>query len=425
MTSPGTKVIAWVRSSRSRTVVAGILVSALTLVLIGGVILTTTSLGCGPAQKLGLKAITSNCKTLESVAARIGPTPSGSPFFASPSPIFEPNRPDRSPSPTSEPTPPTINPASPSGVYPAFFPPASAPGDPHPLTLSCRLPVFAGPPGSGGFIVFPGATFIADPKSGVVLPSPTSPPPPGYGQQTSLTYDQPFSRWLPVPFTAVSPDGSRYAYVSADSIYMVNVGTGAQVELGQGHSWSIVGVGAQGVYASIVNQSGLWLLPFAGTAQQITTSGFWQQVSTDAAYGTPTSAVPQGAVNNIIRVDLKTGAISDWFTHEFAQSSVVGLDTKGHPIVYVNYFSGGNEIWIAAGPKDALAIAGWYGGNGYYQGFSSYSAPIADSHGIWFAGNYTTNAYGQSQTSGLAVYVAGSGLYVMSNLGAQLAGGCT
>jgi hypothetical protein len=239
-----------------------------------------------------------------------------------------------------------------------------------------------------------------------------------------LTYDQPYSRWLPVPFTAVSPDGSRYAFASPDSIYMVSVGTGAQTELGKGHSWSIVGVEAQGVYASMVNQSGLWLLPFAGAPQQITTSGFWQQVSTDAAYGTPTSAVPQGAVNNIIRVDLKTGAISDWFTHEFAQSSLAGLDNHGHPIIYVSYFSGGNEIWIAAGPKDALAIAGWYGGNGYFQGFSSYGTPVADSHGIWFAGNYQGDRYGGSQANGLALYVAGSGMYVMSSVVGQLAGGC-
>jgi len=246
---------------------------------------------------------------------------------------------------------------------------------------------------------------------------------PGYGQGFSgLSYDSAYSRWLPVQTRAISPDGGRYAYVSSDSIYVITVASGAQSELGQGHSWSIVGVGAQGVYASFVNQSGLWLLPFSGAAQQITTSGFWQQVSNDAAYGTPTSAVPQGAVNNIIRVDLKTGAISDWFTHEFAQSSVAGLDNHGHPIIYVNYFIGGSEIWIAAGPKDALAIAGWYGANGYYHGFSSYDTPIADSHGIWFAGNYT-NPYG-GQASGLALYVAGSGLYVLSGIVGQLAGGC-
>jgi hypothetical protein len=406
--------------------VAAILVSVLTLVLIGGVVLTTTSLGCGPAQKLGLKAITSNCKTLGSLAARPTPTPSEIPF-----PTFNSQPPpDPNPNPASapEPIPPAVNPASPSGVYPPFYPPASSAGDPHPV-LSCRLPVFVGPPGSGGFIVFPGATFIADPKSAVTVPSPSpgsTPPPapaPGYGQgYTGLSYDRAFSRWLPVPSAWVSPDGSRYAYVSPDSVYVVNVATNAQSELGQGHSWGIVGVGAQGVYASVVNQGGLWLLPFTGAAQQISTSGFWQAVSTDAAYGTPTSAVPQGAVNNIIRVDLKTGALSDWFTHVGAQSSVAGLDGQGHPIIYINYFTGGNEIWIASGPKDAKAIAGSYYANGSSNGFSPQGTPTADSHGIWIPGNYSTgyNSGGQ----GMALYVAGSGLYIVSGISGQVAGGC-
>jgi len=40
-----------------------------------------------------------------------------------------------------------------------------------PIQLSCTLPVFAGPPGSGGFITFPSGSFTPDPKSGVTLPS--------------------------------------------------------------------------------------------------------------------------------------------------------------------------------------------------------------------------------------------------------------
>jgi hypothetical protein len=292
--------------------------------------------------------------------------------------------------------------------------------------------VYAGPAGSGGFIVFPGATFVADPKSAVALPSPspgsTPPPPPapvyGQGYYVGLSYDHAYSRWLPVQSSSVSPDGSRYAYVSADSIYVVNVGADTQIELGQGHSWTIVGVGSQGVYASYVNQGGLWFLPFTGAAQQITTSGFWQQVSADAAYGTPTSAVPQGAVNNIIRVDLKTGAITDWFTHENTQSSVAGLDGNGHPIIYVNYYSGGSEIWIATGPKEASAIAGAYNSNGSYGGFTPGGTPFADSHGIWITGNYTIPNSNQGG-SGIALYVAGSGLYIMSaTIGGLVAGGC-
>jgi hypothetical protein len=421
-------MIAWIRSLRGRSAVAAIVVTVLTLVLIGGVILTTTSAGCGAAQKLGLKGALNQCKA---TALRImdtrTPSPSAYPSFATPSDFPPPNP---NPNPASAPNPPNVNPASPSGAYPPFYPPASPATDAH-VALSCRLPVYAGQAGSGGFIVFPGATFVADPKSAVTLPSPSpgstpAPSPvPGYGQgyYTGLSYDHAYSRWLPVQSSWVSPDGSRYAYLSADSIYVVNVASGTQIELGQGHSWTIVGVGAQGVYASYSNQGGLWFLPFTGAAQQITTSGYWQAVSTDAAYGTPTSAVPQGAVNNIVRVDLKTGAMSDWFTHENTQSSVAGLDGKGHPIIYVNYFIGGNEIWIAAGPKDASPIAGAYNSNGNYSGFSPNGTPIADSHGIWIPGNYTVPNSNQGG-NGIALYVPGSGLYMMSGIGGPVAGVC-
>ncbi len=53
---------------------------------------------------------------------------------------------------------------------------------------------------------------------------------------------------------------------------------------------------------------------------------------------------------------------------------------------------------------------------------NSAGPPIADKNGVWFPvyGNFQ---YGQS-TPGFVLYVAGSGLYWMSSLGAQLAGGC-
>jgi hypothetical protein len=47
--------------------------------------------------------------------------------------------------------------------------------------------------------------------------------------------------------------------------------------------------------------------------------------------------------------------------------------------------------------------------------------PVADSHGVWFAGNYSS--YGRGET-GVALYVPGSGFYWMSSIGGQLAGGC-
>jgi hypothetical protein len=145
--------------------------------------------------------------------------------------------------------------------------------------------------------------------------------------------------------------------------------------------------------------------------------------SKTAAYGTATSAVPQGASNIIQRLDLATGSAIDWFARPGTQSNVTGLDGKGNPIINVQYLNGsGSEIWVATGATSASVIAGFspqFGG-----GFSSYNTPVADSHGIWFAGNYNNQYGGGGNANGVALYVPGSGFYWMSGYGAQLAGGC-
>jgi hypothetical protein len=287
--------------------------------------------------------------------------------------------------------------------------------------------VYAGGPGSGGFIVFPGGTFIADPRSAVNLPSPSPAATPaqqqqgpGYGPNfPGLSYDQRYSRWLPVPATWVSPDGAHYAYTGTDGIYIGNIANGAQTEVGEGHSWAIVGVQSAGVYASNLGASGLWLFPFSGPSRTITSAGYWQAVSAEAAYGTATSAVPQGATNVIIRLDLNTGSVTDWFTREGKQSSVIGLDRQGNAVINVYFLNGsGSEVWIATGPTSASAIAG----RAYY-GFQANGTAVAEGHGIWFSG-YGSTIYG-GNASGVALYVPGRGLYFMSGIAGQLAGACS
>jgi hypothetical protein len=421
---------------RNRPVLA-VAVTALSLLIVASAITFTTPLRCGPAKALGLKNIASGCVTVGSVA--INPSPTYAPGKGDPNPFPPFGNPASNPyynpasgpygNPASGPNPPNANPASPGGPYPPFYAPASNATGGNTLPLDCRLPVYAGPPGSGGFIVFPGGNFIPDQSSSVTVPatSPTPPPVGGpgpgyYGQGYGLSYDRQFSKWLPVQPSQVSPDGSRYAYTTgADGIYVVNVSGGTQVELGEGHNWTIVAVQSDGVYAGDPNAGGLWVFPFSGTPRQITKTGYWRVASKTAAYGTATSAVPQGASNSIQRLDLATGSASEWFTRPGTQSGVTGLDEKGNPIINVSYLNNsGTEIWIATGATSASPIAGFsqYGG-----GFNSWTTPVADSHGIWFAGNWNSG-YGGGNATGIAAYVPGSGFYWMSSYGAQLAGGC-
>jgi hypothetical protein len=394
-----------------------------TLALVGGTLVATTSVGCGPAQKLGLKGVLAHCKKTDPVA-QVVPTPSATPApSATPSAQATPT-PTPTPSAPSSPVPVTTPDSGPvSGSFPPFQPPASAGITVPGLHLTCRLPVYVGPPGSGGFIVFPGATFIGDPRSAVTLPSPSpgstpTPSPPGYGPgYTGLSYDRAYSRWLPVPYAFVTPDGSRYAHTSPDSMYVENVATGTTIELGEGHAWTIIAVEAEGVYATIVNQAGLWLLPYSGAAKQITKAGYWQMAAAGAAYGGTASAVPSGVANTIIRLDLKTGAVTDWFRRGGAQSFMFGFDAHGNALISVNYFvsGGGNEMWITTSLKDRVPMFG------SRQQLSATGQPIADSHGIWFPLYF--NGYGAS-TPGVGLYVAGKGLYWMTSIGSNLAGGC-
>ena len=427
MRGGGRRLIDWVRAVRHRRpLVAAVVASGATLLLVAVVIVLVSPL----RTRLTAQPSSGPGYTTSQMSSRPGASVNAYPYPAVQNPASGPYAyPASGPyaNPASGPYPPQAYPASAS--YPPFYPPASSGPVGATLPIDCRLPVTAGPPGSGGFIAFPGGTFIADPASSVALPTPSpgeaTPPPgpgPGYGYAQGLSYDRPLSRWVPVPANQVSPDGSHYAYTSPSGLYIVQVSTGTQVEVGEGHPWLVVSVQNDGVYAGDANAGGLWFFSTLGTSRQVSSSGYWQAGTSTAAFGTPTSAVPQGATNVIVRLDLKTGKVANWFTREGTQSQVAGFDLKGDLIVYVRYLNvSAMEVWVVTGPTSAAPITGV--DFGYYsQGFNPTGNPIADSHGVWFAGTWS-QGYGSNQ-NGVALYVAGSGFYWMSSLGGQLAGAC-
>src|SRR6266851_290347 len=104
------RFVAVLTTPRSRQVIAGVLVSVVTLAVIGVVLVAMTPVGCGPANAMGIKSIANRCKT-QAVAALRSPSPS--PFGI--------------PTPTPLPyTPPSSAPYNPPGS-PPYYPPASAP----------------------------------------------------------------------------------------------------------------------------------------------------------------------------------------------------------------------------------------------------------------------------------------------------------
>jgi hypothetical protein len=295
--------------------------------------------------------------------------------------------------------------------------------------------MYAGPPGSGGFVVLPEGNFVADPRSAVALPSTSagspSPAPnysgsgyapgpgyggPGYGFGYGMAWDPKHSRWLPVKLEMVAPDGNHYAYPSTNSIYLVDASTNTQVEIGPGHAWLVLRVLNDRVYATIPNTPGFWVVPFTGAPRQVTALGYWQAATATAAYGTLTSAVPQGAATKLSKLDIASAAVTDWFTREGANSSVYGFDLQGNPIVYAQYTNGW-AMWLTKSPTQATVVAN------NFQNFGPQGAPMADGNGIWFPAYYSQQ-YPNFNGSGVILYVAGSGLYWMSSVGGQLAGGC-
>jgi hypothetical protein len=406
----------WKRFFAANRAVATVLVTVLTVLLVGGVLAATTSLACGPLNQLKLKV--GRCVETSNTAALQTPTPTI--FFPPPQPL--PSAPASAlPPPTNPPSPlpPVPTPASAITPQDPFYPGAS--GTALAPALNCRLAVFAGPPGSGGFVVFPGGSFIADPRSAVTLPSPSpgspSPAPgqgpgPGYGgyQPGGMTYDAAVSKWLAVGPSSVAPDGKHYAYPSTNSIYVVDASTDIQTEVGAGHTWFVLRVLNDRVYATVPNTPGFWVVPFSGTPSQVTSAGYWQGASAVAAYGTATSAVPQGATQKMLKLDVATGKVIDWFSDSGATLNIYGFDRVGNPLIMANY-NNGWALWLTTGPTNATVIAN------STMTFYIQNAPFADSHGIWIP------VYFQS-SPGFLLYVSGSGLYWMTSFGAQLAGGC-
>ena len=414
---------------------AAVLVTVVTLGAIGAVVAISTPAGCS----IGV-GNSSRCQK----AAQVNPTytPGAKPGY-----IFSPPPPPNYPPASAPNYPPASQPFYPdtSGYPSPYNPPASygyPPGNLHNpnlppyefdtgasgafpvgavlpsgstyvnVALTCRLPVYAGGSGSGGFLVLPDRSFVVDPRSAVTVPPPpgsSSPPTNPYGGQAQygLSYDAALGKWLPVQYQWVSPDGKHYAYADyAGGIYVIDASTNAQVELGEGKRWQLFTVTNTSVFAEEQQQPGLFEMPFAGTPRLVTSTGYWQGVGGGAAYGTATSAVPQGVATTILRVDLATGKSQPWFQLDGAQPSVAGFDSGGHPLLLVNVYGYGpytTYLWVVYGLGNATVLAsGQFGG-----------PVITDSHGIWISGNQQ-----------IVLVQSGVGPVVVAPIGGQLGGPC-
>jgi hypothetical protein len=286
--------------------------------------------------------------------------------------------------------------------------------------------------GKGGFVTLPAGTFRPDPKFLT-------------GGNASFTYDRPFSRWLGVAdarYTAylergygwrtnllgvgawVSPDGARYAFTDyvfspppspaqgpiapsgRTRIHLVDLATGNSRMLADVNGlYGIVAYVPEGIYLywNLQSFSGLWLVdPATGSFSEVNREGFWQYVGGGAAWAASTSydSAQPLVQGRILRLDLKTRAITTWFSGPDPNLHLVGLDNEGHPIAAVP-----TQIFVLARADAPQQIDG----ASQLSGITS----LSDSNGTWFG-----------TQAGIYLYRAGVGFTRVSDVPGQVAGSC-
>jgi hypothetical protein len=273
----------------------------------------------------------------------------------------------------------------------------SPPASPAAFSLACRLPIWT-PEGGAAFVNFPTGTVSIDSQGPRMVGS-------GWG----LYYDRAFSRWLPVPRQAVSPDGQHYAYgkPGADqsqvaTMHVVDIATGADhVFATPSTAWfipySVLDYAGEGIYLSI-NYEGSYgvssMDPQTGVVHSVAKLPDIQASGGNKTFwvGTvnPADPNPLGGIglqpNQIDRFSLVDGSRVPWFYRPGTAPRVIGSDTLGRPIVWLVTGSNGSvdansvtELILLIDPKSQRSI---FKGSSTLLGQNVQT--ISDSHGTWF-----------------------------------------
>jgi hypothetical protein len=275
------------------------------------------------------------------------------------------------------------------------------------VASSCRLPVWWGD-GSGvhaGFVSVPGAAFT----DAGILPdvSPTN----GLDAFRGATFDITRRKWLRASRPEVSPDGSHYAYWTADpthgEIHVVDVATGSDHVAYSGPvPYILVGFESDAIYlAHIINaRQGAFdrlyrLDPSGGTPQLVPGSDRhmyqwgWVLIADGAAWGIDNRASGNDYIYSVLRLDLANSQVTQWVEGPVGTMFwPQGVD--GAHRLYAAPYSG--PLWLIDAPGHAVALqssAETYFGNAI-GGPNSF---VADRNGVWFSGQGSVWLYPEGQ----------------------------
>jgi photosystem II stability/assembly factor-like uncharacterized protein len=299
--------------------------------------------------------------------------------------------------------------------------------------FTCRLPVSTDYWGKGGFVGVPRGTFEPDPAALMLnayqwIETSAKPVLKGSG---GFAFDATFSRWVPATPELVSADGTQYAWRDIETWPPQAVHV------------TLVADGSDRTYAieapkdsEIPYRSPFGPVPFAITKDTVYLAYGWEGLygvwRLDLATGSFTKvsglnspSYGAGAIwvevtrgpnrvgmysdgDTLARLDLKSGAVQDWFRRDNVVVRHIGSDLAGNVWVQaINYHTTGPdrvlEIWRVRGPGQAdLVLSG-----------QTFSRVIADKHGVWFANE-----------TGVYLYSGGRVQRVSSAVVGEVAGPC-
>ena len=332
---------------------------------------------------------------------------------------------------------------------------AQTPSPTQAQTLSCKIPfvasdqrVYSTGEGTAGFLQLPDGTFSVDP-SGVLTQGSSgqytigkAPVLPGAFFTGYRSWDEPASRWVPVPPQQTAPNGTSYVYQVGPEIHIVTIATGKDTVIYRQPSgfppanWAgpqlLAYVGGS-VYISVnstykgqggslqsvpADQVGVWRVDLSGGAPQRVLASAVDGIITSDGYTVWTiendSASPP--TGTLVRYDLASAQKSAWFSLPGSGMDALGVDSNGRPIVWTYDYQGNLKIWLVSAPNAAITIDSvTYAGNvPFYAGNNNEFGPLEfDSHGVWLG-----------STTGVLLYDH-SGLHKVAEAAGIPVGACT
>lgn len=301
--------------------------------------------------------------------------------------------------------------------------PTQSPSSPSPSDLplvrvgfSCRLPAFTSL--SGGFISFPDATFGADPAGGFSqlagggLVTDARPRLQSSVFNTGVFFDTVERRWVPVSAYQVSPDGAFYAYATYDPasgdpghVHVVDIASGTEKVLpapappAPFQGFEVADFTSLGIYlaANQVNSlpSGAWLMdPASGTIKTLAQvvnvlrirNGYAWTLQVDPRDPKPPQPGKGTPGDSLVRVDLATGAKTEWVYRPGEQVWLQGLDSRGGTLI-VSFDPTASTIQIETRLVDTAGAAGVL----IYSGQLGLGA--SDGDRLWLVGDRAIYLY--------------------------------